>query len=225
MKILIVEDERSLNNSMVEYLTSQGYLCESVLNYRDALQKIDLYDYDCIILDIMLPGGSGLDLLKELRTERKLDGVIIISAKNSLDDKLAGLKLGADDYLTKPFHLAELSMRISAIVRRKNSLAGNLVKFEEIIVDTDNSEVSINDKPVALTKTEYKFLLYFIINKNKVLTKNTLAEYLWGDNMDLVEDFDFMYAHIKNLRKKLQQAGCGDYLHSIYGTGYKFSYR
>lgn len=225
MKILIVEDERPLNESMVDYMTSQGYLCESVSDYRDALEKIDLHDYDCIVLDIMLPGGNGLDLLKELRTERKQEGVIIISAKNALDDRLAGLKLGADDYLTKPFHLAELSMRISAIVRRKNALVSNVVTFEEIAVDTDNSEVTINSIPLSLTKTEYKFLLYFIINKNRVLTKNTLAEYLWGDNMELAEDFDFMYAHIKNLRRKLQQAGCGDYLHSIYGIGYKFSYK
>ena len=225
MKILIVEDEPSLNTSMVEYLSLQGYLCESVSDYKDALEKIDFHSYDCIVLDIMLPGGNGLNLLKELRSENKLDGVIIISARNALDDKISGLKLGADDYLTKPFHLAELSMRISAIVRRKNTLASNLVKFEEIVVDTDNSEVAINGQPVALTKTEYKFLLYFIINKNRVLTKNALAEYLWGDNMDLAEDFDFMYAHIKNLRKKLQNAGCGDYLHSVYGIGYKFSYK
>ncbi len=225
MKILIVEDERPLNDSMVTYLTSQGYLCESVFNYRDALEKIDLHEYDCIVLDIMLPGGNGLDLLRELRVERKQEGVIIISAKDALDDKLIGLKLGADDYLTKPFHLAELSMRISAVVRRKNLLVSNTITFEEIIVDTDNSLVTVNENPVAFTKTEYRFLLYFIINKNRVLTKNTLAEYLWGDNMELAEDFDFMYAHIKNLRRKLQQAGCGDYLHSIYGIGYKFSFK
>ena len=225
MKILIVEDEPALNAGMVEYLSSQGYLCETVTNYNAALEKIGIYNYDCIVLDIMLPGGNGLNLLKELRSENKLDGVIIISARNALDDKIEGLKLGADDYLTKPFHLAELSMRISAIVRRKNAIASNLVKFEEITIDTDNSEATINGQLVALTKTEYKFLLYFIINKNRVLTKNALAEYLWGDDMDMAGDFDFMYAHIKNLRKKLQNAGCGDYLHSVYGIGYKFSYK
>jgi len=225
MKILIVEDEVSLNEGMVEYLSSQGYLCESVVNYTDAREKIETYSYDCIVLDIMLPGGNGLDLLEELRLDNKLDGVIIISARDALDDKILGLKRGADDYLTKPFHLAELSMRISAIIRRRNSLVSHLIKFEEITIDMDNSEVSINNQLITLTKTEYKFLLYFVINKNRVLTKSSLAEYLWGDNMDLAEDFDFMYAHIKNLRRKLQQAGCGDYLHSVYGIGYKFSFK
>jgi len=225
MKILIVEDELSLNAGMVEYLSSQGYLCESVMNYRDAREKIETFSYDCIVLDIMLPGGNGLDLLEELRLDSKLDGVIIISARDALDDKILGLKRGADDYLTKPFHLAELSMRISAIIRRRNALVSHLIKFEEITIDMDNSEVSINNQLITLTKTEYKFLLYFVINKNRVLTKSSLAEYLWGDNMDLAEDFDFMYAHIKNLRRKLQQAGCGDYLHSVYGIGYKFSFK
>lgn len=208
---------------MVEYLSSQKYLCEAVNNYREALDKIEEHQYDCIVLDIMLPGGNGLTLLQELRKLNKLDGVIIISARNELDDKITGLRLGADDYLTKPFHLAELNVRIAAIVRRKNALGNNIVHFEEITIDMQSKNVMVNDVPVALTKTEYEFLLYLIINKNRVLSKSAIAEYLWGDDMDMVDNYDFMYAHIKNLRKKLLQAGSGDYIHSIYGMGYKFS--
>jgi DNA-binding response OmpR family regulator len=222
MKILIIEDEQALNSSIVEYLRSLDYTCESVTNYRDALQKIDLYDYDCVVLDIMLPDGNGLKLLEEIRDQNKADGVIIVSARNQLDDKLKGLALGADDYLTKPFHLAELSLRIAAIVRRKNHLLSNKLEFEEIAIDLEEKKVTVNDIPVPLTKTEYKFLVYFIVNKNRLLSKTLIAEYLWGDDMEAVQSFDFMYAHIKNLRKKLLHAGSGDYIHSVYGMGYKF---
>ncbi|MBA3828435.1 MAG: response regulator transcription factor [Taibaiella sp.] len=225
MKILIVEDEPSLNRSMVEYLSSQDHLCETVMTYHDALDKLEVYQYDCIVLDITLPDGNGIDLLQYLRKENKLDGVIIISARDQLDDKLTGLRLGADDYLTKPFHLAELSVRISAIVRRKNVLGNNQLQFEEILIDTDSGNVVVNGAPLVLTRTEYKFLVYLIINKNRVLSKNAIAEYLWGDNMDMADNYDFLYAHIKNLRKKLLSAGAADYIHSIYGMGYKFSLR
>ncbi|OJW82724.1 MAG: DNA-binding response regulator [Bacteroidetes bacterium 46-16] len=222
MKVLIIEDEEALNSSIVEYLRSLDYTCESVTNYRDALQKIDLYDYDCVILDIMLPDGNGLKLLQEIRAQNKADGVIIVSARNQLDDKLKGLSLGADDYLTKPFHLAELSLRIAAIVRRKNHLLTDKLEFEEISIDLVEKKVTVNEIALQLTKTEYKFLVYFIVNKNRLLSKNLIAEHLWGDDMEAVQSFDFMYAHIKNLRKKLINAGSGDYIHSVYGMGYKF---
>lgn len=222
MKVLIIEDEEALNSSIVEYLRSLDYTCESVINYRDALQKIDLYDYDCVILDIMLPDGNGLKLLQEIRAQNKADGVIIVSARNQLDDKLKGLSLGADDYLTKPFHLAELSLRIAAIVRRKNHLLTDKLEFEEISIDLVEKKVTVNEIALQLTKTEYKFLVYFIVNKNRLLSKNLIAEHLWGDDMEAVQSFDFMYAHIKNLRKKLINAGSGDYIHSVYGMGYKF---
>lgn len=225
MKILIVEDEPALNKNMVAYLSSQKYTCESVMNYQDALEKIELFNYDCIVLDIMLPGGSGLNLLRILRESGKTDGVIIISARNELDDKVAGLKSGADDYQTKPFHLAELSTRIAAVVRRKNMLGSNLVKFEEITIDISSMYVTVNDKLLSLTRKEYDLLLYFIINKNRVLSKSAIAEHLWGDNMSMIDNYDFMYAHIKNLRRKLMQAGAGDYIQSVYGMGYKISAR
>jgi len=223
VKILIIEDEPALNKSMVDYLSSQQYLCESVLNFKEALEKIETYQYDCIVLDIMLPGGSGLQLLQELKKTNKTDGVIIISARNELDDKITGIQLGADDYLTKPFHLSELSVRIAAIIRRKNMQGSNLVKFEEIEIDVPAKQVKINGSELVLTRKEYELLVYFIINRNRVLSKNAIAEHLWGDNMDMADNYDFIYAHIKNLRKKLIQAGAGDYLQSVYGMGYKFS--
>jgi DNA-binding response OmpR family regulator len=208
---------------MVDYLSSQQYLCESVLNYKDALDKIELYQYDCIVLDIMLPGGTGLQLLQALKKTGKTDGVIIISARDELNDKITGIQLGADDYLTKPFHLSELSVRIAAIIRRKNMQGNDLLRFEEIQIDIQAKTVQVNDTEMILTKKEYELLVYFIINKNRVLSKNAIAEHLWGDNMDMADNYDFIYAHIKNLRKKLLQVGAGDYIQSIYGMGYKFS--
>lgn len=223
MKVLVIEDEQSLNQNIVEYLSSQQYLCESVGNYRDAREKILGYEYDCIVLDINLPDGNGLQILKLLKAEEKTDGVIIISARGELDDRITGLQMGADDYLTKPFHVSELSVRIASIIRRKKLQGSNWIKFEEISIDTLAATVTINGEPLVLTRKEYDLLLFFIINKNRVHSKNAIAEHLWGDNMDLVDSYDFIYAHIKNLRKKLLQAGCDDYIKSIYGVGYKFS--
>ncbi|MBS1687494.1 MAG: response regulator transcription factor [Bacteroidetes bacterium] len=223
MKILIVEDQPALNRSMVDYLSSQQYVCESVENFRDAQEKIELYQYDCIVLDIMLPDGNGLQLLQQLKESNKQDGVIIISARNELDDKITGLKLGADDYLTKPFHLSELSVRIAAIIRRKSLQGSNILHYNEITIDIQAKTVRINDKDITLTRKEYDLLVYFIVNKNRVLSKNAIAEHLWGDAMDMADNYDFIYAHIKNLRKKLLAAGSDDYLQSIYGMGYKFS--
>ena len=223
MKILIVEDEPSLNKSMAEYLRQQQYLCEAVSSYKDALEKIECYQYDCIVLDIMLPGGSGLELLQQLKANNKTDGVIIISARNELDDKIMGLQLGADDYLTKPFHLPELSVRVAAIIRRKNFQGSLTLNFEEIKIDIQAKSVFINDHEVVLTKKEYDLLLYFIINKNRVLSKNAITAHLWGDDIGMTENHDFIYTHVKNLRKKLLQAGTGDYIHSVYGMGYKFA--
>jgi len=208
---------------MVEYLSAQQYVCETVGNYSDALEKIELYQYDCIILDLMLPGGNGLKLLQYAKELGKEDGIIIISARNELDDKITGLQLGADDYLTKPFHLSELSVRIAAIIRRKNIHGNNIVKFEEVDIDIQGKTVKVNAQSITLTRKEYDLLLYLVINKNRVLSKNAIAEHLWGDNMDIADSYDFIYAHVKNLRKKLLQAGAKDYIQSIYGMGYKLS--
>ena len=221
MKILIIEDEKALSESIASYLKGEAYICETASGFSAAMEKTELYDYDCILLDITLPGGSGLEILKNLKANNKMDGVLIISAKNSLDDRVAGLKSGADDYLAKPFHLSELSARIAAIIRRKNFEGSNLLKFNNISIDTIARSVTVNNKPFDLTKKEYELLLYFVINKGRVISKNAIAEHLWGD--DMAGNLDFIYTHIKNLRKKLLLAAGIDHIRSVYGMGYKFT--
>ena len=223
MKVLIIEDEKALSASIFTYLNSEQYICEIAADYDSAMTKVGQYDYACIILDINLPGGSGLDILKELKKSHKAEGVLIVSARNSLDDKLNGLHAGADDYLSKPFHLSELAARVAAIIRRKSFDGNNNLKFEELELDVFFKTVKVNDRIVDLTRKEYDLLLYFISNKNKVISKSAIAEHLWGDNMDIADNYDFIYTHIKNLRKKLMQSGAPDYIRSIYGMGYKFS--
>jgi DNA-binding response OmpR family regulator len=222
MKLLIIEDETALAESIASYLKQENFFCEIANDFRTAIEKISLYDYACIILDITLPDGNGLNILKELKADNKADGVLIISAKNSLDDKIAGLKLGADDYLTKPFHLAELGARVAAIIRRKFFNGNNKISFDELVLDLDNKTLKANNTNIELTRKEYDLLLYFISNKNKVISKNAIAEHLWGDEMGMADNFDFIYTHIKNLRKKLHDAGGNDYIKSVYGMGYKF---
>lgn len=222
MKILIVEDEAELAKSISEYLSEENYLCENAATYSEAMNKIELFDYDCILLDIMLPDGNGLRILEELKKQNKQDGVIIISAKNALDDKIEGLKLGADDYLTKPFHLSELMARVYSIIRRKQFSSSNVVKQNELQIDLLAKTVAVNNESISLTKKEFDLLIYFIGNKNKVISKSTLAEHLSGDFADMLDNHDFVYAHVKNLKKKLYDAGCEHYLKTVYGTGYKW---
>jgi DNA-binding response OmpR family regulator len=223
MKLLIIEDEPGISESICTYLNNENFICETAFDFASALEKISLYEYACIILDITLPGGNGLNLLKELKANDKADGVLIISARNSLDDRVFGLKAGADDYLTKPFHLPELAARVDAIIRRKSFHGKSQVRFDAIILDLGEKKVTVNDSPVELTRKEYDLLLYFISNQRKVISKGAIAEHLWGDNMDLADNYDFIYTHIKNLRKKLLLAGSPDYIRSVYGMGYKFS--
>ena len=223
MKILVIEDEQALQESILDYFTGEGNICEYASDFQSGYDKISLYSYDCILLDLGLPGGEGLKLLTKLKELKKRDGVLIISARHSLDDRLVGLDLGADDYLIKPFHLSELKARVSAIIRRKNFEGASLVVFNEISVNISAMQVKINGNAIALTRKEFDLLVYFIANKNKVVTKNAIAEHLWGDEMDMSADFDFIYTHVKNLRKKLLEAGSKDYLNSVYGIGYKFA--
>jgi DNA-binding response OmpR family regulator len=225
MKILIIEDEKPLSDSIVAYLRQEDYTCDIADNFWTAMDKIECYNYECILLDISLPGGSGLSILKELKANHKMDGVLMISARNSLDDKINGLKLGADDYLAKPFHLSELSARVGAIIRRKNFDGSNAIQFNEIRIDIQARAVYVNKLIVDLTRKEYQLLLYFASNKGRVISRNAIAEHLWGDEMDLADNYDFIYTHIKNLRKKMTQLGCRDYIQSVYGVGYKFSER
>jgi DNA-binding response OmpR family regulator len=222
MKILIIEDEKELAANIAAYLSGENYRCEFAETFQQALDKIEGYNYDCILLDLMLPGGDGLKILEELKSRNKQDGVIIISAKDSLQDKIAGLQIGADDYLAKPFHLSELAARIYSVIRRKQFGNSNIIKINELRIDLLAKTVLVHNEPVVLTKKEFDLLLLFIGNKNRVLSKSALAEHLSGDIADMLDNHDFVYAHIKNMKKKLVDAGYGNYLRTIYATGYKW---
>lgn len=222
MKLLIIEDEVSLSDSIIDYLTTEGNICEAVHNFTDAVKKIESYQYDCALVDINLPDGSGLDLIKLIKQKSGSMGIIIISARNSLEDRIEGLDIGADNYLTKPFHMAELNAHLKSIKRRISFDGKNEIIFNEIKILPDEFKVFINEKELKLTKKEYELLLFFISNKTKVITKTSLIDYLWGDFMDIDDSYDFIYTHIKNLRRKLLKNDCKDYIKTVYGIGYKF---
>ncbi len=222
MKILLIEDEPELAEGIIRYLQSNGIICENVNRIVAALEKISMYDYDCILLDLMLPDGDGFKILTQLKKQDKSEGVIIISAKDTLHTRIEGLQLGADDFLTKPFHLSELLARIQALVRRKQFNGNNVAKFNEIEIDILSKTVKAHNKPIDVTKKEIDLLLYLIGNKNNVLSKAALAEHLSGDMADMLDNHGFVYAHIKNLKKKLSDAGCNDYIKTVYGLGYKW---
>lgn len=223
MKLLVIEDEPSLLQSIMEYFIQIGFLCEGVTTYANALQKIDDYSYDCIILDINLPDGSGFELLKYLREYKKDEGVVIISARNSLDDKITGLNFGADDYITKPFHLSELNARIKALIRRKYSHGINILQAGNLQMDLAARTVICENKILSLTKNEFNLLLFLINNKNRVVSKQAIAEHIYGDETDNMPSFDFVYSHIKNLKRKLKEKGCEDIVQTVYGLGYKLA--
>ncbi len=222
MKILIVEDEKQLLDSMIIFLKESGMTCDSALNLAEAIERIDNSVYDCIVLDIGLPDGSGLKVINEMHQKENQTAIVIVSAKNSLDDRLVGLNFGADDYITKPFYMPELVARIKSVVRRRSFQENNEIVFNELRVVPDEMQMYVKDKMVSLTKKEHELLLYLISNQNKVLTKESIAEHLWGDHADIADSFDFIYSHIKNLRKKIIDNGGNDYLKSVYGVGYKF---
>lgn len=223
MKVLIIEDEQSLQQSIQKYLEYQGFVCEAVNDYPTALEKLKEHDYDCVVVDINLPNGSGLDIVKMLKELGSKSGIIIISARNALEDKLAGLELGSDDYLTKPFHLSELNARIHAIIRRRNFEGNKIISFNEIKLLPDAQSVTVENKPVDLTEKEYRLLEYFVANRRRVLTKAAIAAHVWGDEYEQMNQFDFIYTHIKNLRKKMIEAGAGDYIKTVHGVGYRFT--
>jgi DNA-binding response OmpR family regulator len=222
MKLLLIEDEKELALSIQKYLTGKDFVCEWADNAKAAIDKISIYDYDCILLDLMLPDGNGFEILKELKDQNKTEGIIIISAKETLETRIEGFNLGADDYLTKPFHLSELLVRVQALIRRKNFKGSNIVSFNEIHIDILSKSVKVNNKIIDITKKEIDLLLYLIGNENRVLSKSAIAEHLSGDMADMLDNHDFVYAHIKNLKKKLNDAGSGDYIKSVYGLGYKW---
>jgi DNA-binding response OmpR family regulator len=222
MKILIIEDEIELLESIKNYLSSEGNLCEIATSYFEAEEALSIYEYDIIVLDLTLPGGNGLDLINLIKERNRGAGLLIVSAKNSLDDRIKGLDMGADDYISKPFHLAELNSRIKSLSRRRHLGGSNEVAFNEIKINTYSGEVSVNNEIIDLTRKEYDILLYFMVNRNKMITRESIAEHVWGENVSYADNFDFIYSHIKNLRKKIELKNGTNYLHNIYGIGYKF---
>ena len=223
MKLLIIEDERTLSQNIANYLSKEDYRCEQAYTFEDAIEKVTLYDYDCILLDLMLPGGNGLDILQVIKQKTNPTGVVIVSAKDSLDDKINGIKIGADDYLPKPFHLSELSVRVYSVIRGRHFSGNNLLTTQSITIDLLSKDVKVNGQSIVLTKSEYELLLFFISNRNQVITKSALAEHLSGDMADMLDNQDFIYAHIKNLKAKLAHAGCKNCIKNLYGIGYKWN--
>ncbi len=222
MKLLLIEDEQELAESIQSYLNNNEFVCERVSSLSAATEKILLYEYDTILLDLMLPDGNGFTILEELKRQNKTEGVIILSAKETLETRIEGFNLGADDYLIKPFHLSELLVRIQALIRRKQFSGNNKIVFNEIEIDLMSKVVKINNISLEITKKEIDLLLYLIGNKGRVLSKSAIAEHLSGDMADMMDNHDFVYAHIKNLKKKLKNAGCKKYIKAIYGLGYKW---
>ncbi len=223
MKFLIIEDEQDLLDLITRYLKKEGHVCEQASDYKEGFKKINNHDYDCAIIDLNLPGGDGMKLVEMMRKETAETGIVIISAKESVEDRIRGLDLGADDYLTKPFNLAELNARIKAVLRRKTKAPNKEMDFGQLVINLDERNAIANGHSLQLTKKEYEILVFLARNKNRVVTKDSIAEFLWGDYMDDAVSYDFIYAHVKNLRKKLAENGCGEYLKTVYGIGYKFS--
>lgn len=221
MKILVVEDNPEMLDIIVSTMVKEHYQCEHATNYIRADEKLHLYSYDILIVDINLPGGSGLDLIRYSKKTDLTTGIIVISARNSLENKIEGLDLGADDYITKPFDVAELVARVKSLLRRRKFNGSEKISFDEIIMDTTKRVVTVKKHTIELTKTEFDILLFFFSNQGRVLTKETIAEHIWGDNMDLVDSFDFIYSHIKNLRKKILDKGVKIPIKAVYGMGYK----
>lgn len=223
MKILVIEDEPDMLDTIVHSLQQEHYLVETATDYDSALEKTGVYEYDCILLDITLPGGSGLDILRELKKENKSEGVIIISARNALDDKITGLNLGADDYLAKPFHLAELHARVKSVLRRRKFQGSNSFIVANLAIHPDERRVEVDGAPLALNRKEFDILLYLLTNRNRLVTRTALAEHVWGDRIDETNSFEFIYSQIKNLRKKLKDGKAAIEIQAVYGIGYKLT--
>lgn len=224
MKILIVEDETHLRETIIDFLQAGGYICEQADTLAESLEKIDIYEYDCLLVDIGLPDGSGLDLIRDLKNRHPETGIIIISARNSYSDKIEGLDLGADDYLVKPFHLSELNARIKSVLRRLKFAGKNEIITGKIKIIPDNRQVFADNQQITLTRKEFDLLIFFVSNQHRVITKEAIAEHLWGDFADLADSFDFVYSHIKNLRRKLFEKTGADYFRNVYGSGYIFNH-
>lgn len=225
MKVLVIEDNMELLSDIKSFLEEEGVICEIAPNYRAAYDKIGFFPYDILIVDITLPDGNGLDIIREVKKENIDTGIIIISAKNAVGDKIRGLEIGADDYLAKPFYMAELNARIKALYRRKAYQGSREIVFNEIKIKPDSHEVFVNEQILTLTKKEYDIIHFFMINKHRLLTKEAIAEHLWGDHIEMADSYKFIYTHLANVRKKIAEMGGTDYIQSIYSVGYKFTDR
>ena len=223
MKILVIEDNVALLQDIKNFLEREGNVGEIAPDYKTAYMKVGIFPYDILVVDITLPDGNGLDIIKETKKENIDVGIIIISAKNALGDKVYGLEIGADDYLTKPFYLPELNARINALYRRKVYKGSKEIVFNEIRIKPEKHEVFVNGRPMTLTKKEFDIIHFFVANKNRLLTKEAIAEHLWGDYIEMADSFKFIYTHLANLRKKIAELGGKDYIKSIYRVGYKFT--
>jgi DNA-binding response OmpR family regulator len=224
MKILLVEDEKGLSATIIKYLKMNTYICELAETLSDANEKTGLYSYDCILLDLNLPDGSGLDIIKKVKKANQPTGIIIISARDTIQDRIKGLELGADDYLVKPFDLAELNARLKSLIRRISFKGSNIIEAGELKINPEEFMVSHKGEFLDLTRKEFSLLVFLISNENRVLAKETIAQHIWGDDFDMADSFDFVYTHVKNLRKKLNDRGLGDYIQTVYGIGYKFNF-
>jgi len=222
MNLLIVEDQKELSNSIISYLSTENYTCEPVYDYNSAIEKIHIYTYSCVVLDLCLPYGNGLDILKQLKKEDNPTGIVIISAKDSIEDKVLGLHIGADDFLSKPFHLSELEARIASVIRRRSFEGKNRINLDNLVLDIREKTLNGPAGKIDLTRMEYLLIEYFICNRDKVVTKEAIGEHLCGDDIDLADNYDFIYTHLKNLRRKLKNAGCTDLIKTVYGMGYKY---
>jgi DNA-binding response OmpR family regulator len=225
MKVLVIEDNVELLQDIKRFLEEEGNICEIAPNYKSANEKIGFFPYDILIVDITLPDGNGLDIIREVKRENIDVGIIIISAKNAVDDRIHGLEIGADDYLTKPFYLSELNARIKALYRRKAYQGSKEIIFNEIRIEPDRLEVFVREQLLNLTKKEFDIIHFFVVNRHRLLTKEAIAEHLWGDDIDMVDSYKFIYTHLANLRKKIADLGGKDYIQSIYSVGYKFTDR
>ena len=223
MKVLVIEDEESLRDIMVRSLEKERFVVESAPDFSTARLKLNDYDYDCVLLDIMLPGGSGLELLAELKEMHKKESVIIVSAKDSIEDKVFGLDLGADDYLAKPFHLAELNARVKSVIRRKQTQGELKIEQENLTVYPDRHAVYVDGKELILNRKEFDLLYYFVTNPGRMIPKEAMPESVWGDGLEQADSLEFIYSQVKNLRKKMKLAGAIPEIKAVYGFGYKMS--
>jgi DNA-binding response OmpR family regulator len=222
MRILIIEDEKSLREDVVDYLSENGYKCDFATTIKSALQKLTDTVYSCALVDVGLPDGSGIEIVEHIKKQFPEMGVIMVTAKNALEDKIEGLKIGADDYLTKPFHLSELSARLYSVLRRRNFGGKNSLVFDGLEIDPTEKKVTANGTVLQLTKKEYDILLYLASNPTHLITKEALADAIWGDKAEMATSFDFVYSQIKNLKKKLNEVDLKNYIKVVYGMGYKF---